>query len=266
MRSATAPRSCLGTVGLTCLNRKIVECMVSLRRRGMSFTIDAGRRTCKLSAATSLERAVLNLPHAAGLSAFCQAASCRIIWLRSPCQRFFVRIPDIELTEREIEILSQIKFRFTRHEELRSSIMPMAALWNSLYQRSAIPEVRLQYFTDPERNPGGRGKSRMQIFEKNGTTGDEIFSHPHFLKYLEYFIYGPDLPREVITTFNDAKQFSGYLTHGDIDDLVPDARAFVKLAKRNPIDAADEFHKLALECFAQPSGAESMRKLIRAVR
>ncbi|MES2072011.1 MAG: hypothetical protein V4488_16765 [Pseudomonadota bacterium] len=105
-----------------------------------------------------------------------------------------MRIPDIELTGREIEILSQISFRSTRQDELRSSIMPMVALWNSLYKRSAIPEIRFQYFTDAERNPSGRGKSRMQIFEKNGTSGEEIFAHPHFLKYLEYFVYGPDLP------------------------------------------------------------------------
>lgn len=97
-------------------------------------------------------------------------------------QGFFVRMPDIALTEREIEILSQISFRSARHDELRSSIRPMVAIWNSLYKRSAIPEVRLLYFTEAERNPGGRGKSRMQIFEKNGTCGKEIFAHPHFFE------------------------------------------------------------------------------------
>lgn len=86
------------------------------------------------------------------------------------------------------------------------------------------------------------------------------------MKYLEYFIYGPDLPTTIIAKFNDAKQFSGYLTHGDIDDLMPEARAFVRLSNRNRIEVADEFHKLALECDAQPSSAESIRKLIRTIR
>lgn len=177
-----------------------------------------------------------------------------------------MRVPDIELTEREVSILSQINFHSISHDELRSSIIPMVELWNSLCGRGAIPEVRLQYFTGAERNPGGRGKSRMQIFEKNGTSGEKIVEHPHFLKYLEYFVFGPDLPREIIENFKGTQQFSGYLTHGDIDDLVPEARAFVRISKRNPIDAADEFHKLALECYAQPSSAESIRKLIRAIR
>ncbi|HWI80715.1 hypothetical protein [Ramlibacter sp.] len=177
-----------------------------------------------------------------------------------------MRAPDIELTEREVELLAQVKFRSTRHDELRASIMPMVALSESLFKRGAIPEVRLLYFTDPERNPGGRGKSRQQIFEKNGTSGAEILAHPHFMKYLEYFVYGPDLPAAVIAKFKEAASFSGYLTGGDVNDLVPEARAAVRAAGLNPHDAADEFHKLALECGAVPSSAESIRKLVRAVQ
>lgn len=177
-----------------------------------------------------------------------------------------MRVPDIELTERENELLSQINFAHTRHDELRASLAPMEALSASLLNRGAISEIRLLYFTDPERNPGGRGKSRQQIFEKNGTTEAEICAHPNFLKFLEYFIYGPDLPKTVLEKFKDTMSFSGYLTAGDINDLTPEARAFVRASQLNPYEAADEFHKLALECNASPSSAESIRKLIRAVR
>lgn len=38
--------------------------------------------------------------------------------------------------------------------------------------------------------PGGRGRSRADVFEKNGTRGEAIFRHPHFLTYLRYFLYG----------------------------------------------------------------------------
>src|SRR5438034_11114265 len=100
-----------------------------------------------------------------------------------------MRVPDIELTEREMELLAKIKFRSTRHEELRASIMPMVALSESLLKRGAIPELRLLYFTDPERNPVGRGKSRQQMFEKHGISDAEILAHPHFLKYRESFVY-----------------------------------------------------------------------------
>lgn len=177
-----------------------------------------------------------------------------------------MRVPDIELTEHEISLLAQIRFRHTCHDELRASLIPMAALTESLLQREAIPEVRVLYFIDPERNPGARGKSRQQIFEKNGTSGTEIYAHPHFLKYLEYFIYGPDLPLRIIAKFKETMSFSGYLTAGDINDLVPAARAAVRSARLSPHEAAEEVHKLALECGAMPSSAESIRKSILAIR
>jgi hypothetical protein len=127
-----------------------------------------------------------------------------------------VRVPDIELTKQELYLLAQIRFRHTSHDELRASIEPMAGLTESLLERDAIPEVRVLYFTDPERNPGGRGKLRHEIFEKNGTSGTDVYAHPNFLKYLEYFIYGPHLPLNIVAKFKDAMSFSGYLTAGDI--------------------------------------------------
>lgn len=177
-----------------------------------------------------------------------------------------MRVPDIELTERETDLLDQIRFRNPSHDELRASLMPMAALTESLLERGAIPEVRLLYFTDPARNPGGRGKSRQQVFENNGTSGTEIYAHGNFLKFLEYFIYGPALPPNIAAKFKEAMAFSGYLTYGDINDLAPAARATVRSARLNPHEAAEEFHKLALECGAMPSGAESIRKSVLAVR
>lgn len=177
-----------------------------------------------------------------------------------------MRVPDIELTERETDLLDHIKFRYTSHDELRASLIPMAGLTESLLERGAIPEVRLLYFTDPERNPGGRGKSRQQVFENNGTAGTEIYAHGNFLKLLEYFIYGPALPPNIVAKFRETMSFSGYLTAGDINDLVPAARAAVRSARLIPHQAAEEFHKLALECGAMPSSAESIRKSILAVR
>jgi hypothetical protein len=177
-----------------------------------------------------------------------------------------LRAPDIALTEHEIGLLAQIKFHYTSQNELHESIKPMATLTESLLERGAVPEVRLLYFADPERNPGGRGKSREQIFEKNGTSGEEIYAHGNFLKFLEYFVFGPNLPPNIVATFKDTMSLSGYLTAGDINDLAPKARAAVRSARLAPHEAAEEFHKLALECCAMPSSAESIRKSILAVR
>jgi len=177
-----------------------------------------------------------------------------------------MQAPDIELTERELQLLPQIAFDWTTHEELRASIMPMVTLADLLLKRQAIPEVRLLYFTDPERNPGGRGKSRKQVFESNGTAGEEILAHPHFLPYLRYFVYGPNLPSDIIQTFKEAAAVSGHLSGHDIHDLLPAAKAAVRSSRLEPHDAADEFHKLALECEALPSNAAMLRQSVRAVR
>ena len=57
----------------------------------------------------------------------------------------------------------------------------VCALMKSLIARKVIPELRVKWFTDPAYFPGGRGKSRQQVFERNGCRGEDIFRHPHFL-------------------------------------------------------------------------------------
>lgn len=177
-----------------------------------------------------------------------------------------LRVPDIHLTALEQELLKKIHFDWTDRDQLRSSLDPMAALSELLLERGAIPEIRLRYFTDPECNPGGRGKSRQNMFERNGTCADEILEHPHFLQYLQYFVFGPRLPPSVIQQFKEVATFSGYLTAGDLNDLAASARAVVRSAQLIPAQAAEEFYKLALECGAVPSSAEIIRNSIRQVR
>jgi hypothetical protein len=174
--------------------------------------------------------------------------------------------PDIELTRRELELLGKISFDSMNLNEIRASIMPMVALSEILLKRQAIPNIRLRYFTDPERNPSGRGRSREQIFESNGTVGNEILAHPNFLPYLRYFVHGPDLPYDTIRTFKEATACSGYLTGSDVLDLIPTAKAAVRSLQLEPHSAAEEFYKLALECGAMPSSADALRKAIRAMR
>lgn len=177
-----------------------------------------------------------------------------------------IQEPDIELTERELELLGKISFDSMNLNEIRASIMPMVALSGMLLKRQAIPNVRLLYFTDPERNPSGRGRSREQIFESNGTIGDEILAHPNFLPYLRYFVHGPNLSSDTIRTFKEVTAYSGHLTGSDVLDLIPTAKAVVRSWQLEPHSAAEEFYKLALECGAMPSSANALRKSIRAMR
>lgn len=176
-----------------------------------------------------------------------------------------MRSPDISLTSEERSLFERINFNWNNHEELRDSLAPMEALSLSVLQRGVIPAVRISYFTDPELNPGGRGKSRRDIFEKNGTSGDEVLRHPHFLKHLEYFICGPDLPLAVIEKFKNEAAY-GHLSGSDLNDLTPYARSWIRQKHLDPHHAAEEFFKLAVECGAMPSLAENLRKSVGAVK
>jgi hypothetical protein len=177
-----------------------------------------------------------------------------------------MREPDIVLTEEELTLLPRVNFRTKSHDDLRSSLEPMSLLANCILGRGAVPEVRIAYFTDPDFHPGGRGKSRKDVFQRNGTSGDEILCHPNFLKYLEYFIFGPDLPAPVVEKFRSEASFSGHLTGGDINDLAPYARSCVRSYGLAPHYAAEEFYKLAAECGAMPTFAETIRNSVRAVK
>lgn len=175
--------------------------------------------------------------------------------------------PDIALTEAERELLNKITFDSSLYDDLQAAMEPMAALAASLLDRQAIPEVRLLYFTDPERNPTSRGKSWQQIFESNGTAGNELLSHPNFLKFLYYFIHGPKLPEPIIRRFAAAAANSnGRLSSHDIQELTPQAKAAIKSARIEPNSAAEEFHKLALEYGATASSAEALYRSVRSVR
>lgn len=175
-----------------------------------------------------------------------------------------MRPPDIELTNEETALLLQLKFEPSR-DDWPMLVGPMAELAESLLDRGAVPPVRMLYFTDSERNAGGRGKSREDIFVGNGTAGDEILRHPNFLKILEYFVYGPNLPRYAIVKFKDSMS-SGHLSGSDVNDLTPYARKITRDEGLEPHRAAEEFYKLVLECGGPIYGAESLRKSVLAVR
>lgn len=152
-----------------------------------------------------------------------------------------------------------------RREDRFEHFEKMGELAESLLERKAIPDIRLAYFTDPEMNAGGYGKSRQQVFEKNGTAGRDILRHPHFMAYLRYFISGPDLPKPVVEGFckvidDDAG------TSGMVLDQI---KAFVRKAVRDrgldPGHAADEFYKLAHE-IDRGDLAENVRSAAKSVR
>ena len=164
------------------------------------------------------------------------------------------------LIEAERNLLSQIDFdpnlgdSYERHLEIFEA---SHGLTMSLLNRDAISEPRWAYFTDPELNIGSK-RSRAEIFEQNGTAGEEIFRHPHFLKFLQYFLYGPDLPGPTIAGFCRLVEDCEPVTSGDVEELCSYARQQTRQRSLDRRGAAEGFHKLALEC-----GVEHYARFIR---
>lgn len=151
------------------------------------------------------------------------------------------------------------------HGERLDCLEKMGQLAESLFGRKAIPKVRLEWFTDPKLNAGGGGKSRKEVFEKNGTTGKDILRHQHFMKHLRYFLYGPDLPQDTIKGFckiiTDDAGTSGMV----LDQITAFVRKEVREKRLDPAHAAEEFFKLAHE-IGKPDLADSVRSAAKQVR
>lgn len=168
----------------------------------------------------------------------------------------------IELAEHEVTLLKQIDFNQQSHESLRRSCAASAKLMPLLLQRKAIPAQRLRYFDDPELN-GGK-KSRMQVFDGNGTSGVAIFGHGNFLPHLRYFIHGAALPEhikvEMTTQVGDPSNFTG-------EDLEPICKLARQLARSSGLGAssAAKFFQLMNDIGLSPDDADSVRRAVLSV-
>ena len=169
----------------------------------------------------------------------------------------------IELTAEEKTLADQIEFEALNledHLHAEANARLAVALIRSLIDRDAIPEQRRKYFGDPSYNPGGRGSSRKQIFERNGCRGEAILRHPHFLAYLRYFIHGADLPPRVAAEFRAAVEECGMVTSSDVVPLGHKARRLARQLGLAPHDAREEFFKLALDCGLSAGTAIAIRE------
>jgi hypothetical protein len=181
-----------------------------------------------------------------------------------------IEVPEpspIELTEEEQVLFQRIAFhpeQSSFHEQLRASSPLACDLMRSLLNRNAIPEIRKKYFTDPSLNIKGHGKSRMEVFEGNGTCGEDIFRHGNFLKYLEYFIKGPDLPPETISRFRQVICEGGGPYYVELDPLCKFVRAEARRFRGNSM--AEEFFKLALECSLDDGLARTIRETVLRIK
>ena len=179
----------------------------------------------------------------------------------------------IQLTSEETALVDAIDLRVSHrnHDEAHAAYLanklPILALLKSLSERGAIPEDRLNYWNDPDYVSDRRFKSsRKGFFERNGCVGKEIYTQPHFVPYLRYFLFGADLPDTVIAKFEKKVGNPNWITSGDI---IPIGKFARDLARRHNLDrtsAPIEFFKLCLDMELGLDMAASVMRSVKRLR
>jgi hypothetical protein len=176
--------------------------------------------------------------------------------------------PDISLTKEEADILDGLLFEWDFLDDSAAKLNGerAAALTSSLLRRKGIPDVRLKYFTEAEYRRGRIKGSHHELFHRNGLRDHELMRHPHFLPYLKYFLFGPDLPKDAIQRFKEQVARCGQVTSGDVISLGKFARSETRALGLAPHEAAEEYFKLAIECGIWVSYAHAIRDAVKTIR
>jgi hypothetical protein len=185
-----------------------------------------------------------------------------------------ITIEEIHLSPEEIGLYKRIEFDlrdFSIHREYSKDSQGAAReLILSLVNRKVIPKFRLQFMNNPDHNFDSKVRinkqSRWKNLKDRFENIDDYFKSREFLRYLYYFIHGPDLRQSSINNFLIAvMSIHGDITSGDIGPLSDIAIRETKSTRMDKFKASDEFYKLGLECgMGMYSGL--IRERIRKIR
>jgi hypothetical protein len=176
----------------------------------------------------------------------------------------------IVLTAEEEAILDRITLDLVTDTDgyeaysLNAKLIPQ--LMDLLQKRNAIPKQRLDYFDDPQFRSGRIKGSHRNLFERNSTVGIEIYQHPHFLKYLRYFLFGADLLPDVLDRFKSHVNRHLPISGGDVQDLSKLAKDLVNEHRMEPHEASEEFFKVCLDCGVHQMHAAAVRDIVRKMK
>jgi hypothetical protein len=180
-------------------------------------------------------------------------------------------IGKIELTHDEEALAREIVFDHDGsvrldNERTIANGEKAANLVENLLDREAIPEYRLRYFVDPEYNIGNTKASLREMFLRNSGSDGEMYRHPHFLKYLRYFVFGADLPRNTKEAF--AAKFDE--SDGDRRELVQFARGQFRALTARTLPQGhllpEAFYQLALDSGCEQWDARAVRDAVKKIR
>ena len=149
----------------------------------------------------------------------------------------------LKLTEDEAATLAKIDLSETHivitmraYAAYKANAQPILALLQSLSDRSAVPQERLNYWNDPRYHHGRIKASRKGLFERNGRKGADIYTHPNFIRHLRYFLFGAKLSDEVIMAFEEKVGNPQWVSSSDI---VPIGKFARDLTRQYRLDQAD---------------------------
>lgn len=157
----------------------------------------------------------------------------------------------ISLTADEQVLVDQIEFdalSLRDHAHWLKNADLVSRLTKCLLERGGIPSQRLGWFTNPDLNFGRLKGSRESNFRRNTPDREEMIRHPHFLKFLRYFIFGADLPHDLREEFAKRVADCYHVNGSDALELGDWARGEVRKRRMDGPRSAEEFHKLALDC------------------
>jgi hypothetical protein len=138
-------------------------------------------------------------------------------------------------------------------------------LFTSLIQRKAIPEIRLSIFNNPEYAESGK-KSIQQVFVSKGISVNDIVHHPHFIKYIQYFIEGPKLPAQIINEFLSISNENLFDVEPELsEEIFKFVRKCIRTEGLIKHYTATEFYRLALELNYSINDSKAIRKAVMSV-
>ncbi len=161
------------------------------------------------------------------------------------------------------EAIKSFAWHQGEYEESNRMLQNQRELTKMLLSRNGIPPQRLAYFLNPDFNPGGRNKSRKEIFESNGTRGDAILKDGNFTKHLKFMIDGPSLAQGLI---NEATElYANTIFKDDFPDVFYSRminRTYIKTLGYHKSEFADQIFNLLIDLGVSPSEATRVKRKI----